>query len=73
MTAAVVVTGVDGYSAALSWGEVSPTLSAHPPLVAWSEDGRRLERARLVLPDDIGGARYVRDVVSVRVVQLTAV
>jgi DMSO/TMAO reductase YedYZ molybdopterin-dependent catalytic subunit len=70
LTAAVVATGADGYSVVLSWGELSPSLAARPPLVAWSEDGRRLDRARLVVPDDIGGARYVRDLETIRVVQL---
>jgi DMSO/TMAO reductase YedYZ molybdopterin-dependent catalytic subunit len=70
LTIAVVATGADGYAATLAWAELSPTLAPRPALVAWSEDGVALDQPRLVVPGDLGGARYVRDLIDLRVVQL---
>jgi len=70
LTIAVVATGADGYAATLAWAELSPTLTPRPALVAWSEDGAALDQPRLVVPGDLGGARYVRDLIDLRVVQL---
>lgn len=70
LTVAVVATGADGYAATLSWGDVSAHLTSRPALVAWSEDGVMLGRPRLVVPDDLNGARYVADLTELAVVQL---
>jgi DMSO/TMAO reductase YedYZ molybdopterin-dependent catalytic subunit len=66
----ILAIGVDGYSAAVSWGEMSPDLAAKPVLVAYTEDGRPLDQPRLVVPGDVEGARYVSDLVELRVVDL---
>ena len=70
LTTAILATGADGYSAALAWAEISPTLTAKPALVAYTEDGNPLDQPRLVVPDDLGGARYVKDLTELRVVNL---
>lgn len=72
ITLAVVATGADGYSVTLSWAEISPALAPRPALVAWSEDGTPLTEARLVLPDDLTGARYVSALTDLKVVQLAS-
>ena len=35
-----------------------------------TEDGNPLDQPRLVVPDDLGGARYVKDLTDLRVVNL---
>ena len=60
------------HSAALAWAEISPTLTAKPALVAYTEDDNPLDQPRLVAPDDLGGARYVKDLTELRVVNLAA-
>ncbi|WP_349270934.1 molybdopterin-binding oxidoreductase [Mycolicibacterium parafortuitum] len=72
LAVAILVTGADGYTAALSWGESSPTVSPRPAMLALVEDGNVLDRPRLVLPTDLAGGRQVRDVVTLRVVTLAA-
>ncbi|WP_157897799.1 molybdopterin-binding protein [Mycolicibacterium rutilum] len=67
----VLAVGADGYTAALSWGDLSPMLARRPAIVAWREDGNLLPRPRLVVPDDINGARYVKQLTELRVVPLT--
>jgi hypothetical protein len=54
----------------VSWGEIAPEFAATPVLVAHTEDGRELDQPRLVVPGDIKGARYVSDLIEVRVVNL---
>jgi len=66
----VVATGADGYTAAFAWGELAPELARTPVLVAYLEDGQPLERATLVVPGDLEGARYVHDLAELRVVDL---
>jgi DMSO/TMAO reductase YedYZ molybdopterin-dependent catalytic subunit len=66
----ILATGADGYSAAVSWGEISPDLAATPVIVADTEDGEPLEQPRLVVPGDVEGARYVSDLTELRVVNL---
>jgi len=39
-------------------------------LVAYTEDGLPLGQPRLVVPGDLEGARYVRDLVDLRVANL---
>ena len=66
----ITVSGADGYRAALAWAEASPELSMAPVLVAYTEDGLPLEQPTLVVSGDLGGARYVRDVVDLRIINL---
>jgi len=70
LSLAILATGADGYSAALAWGEVSESMVPRPPMVAYAEDGNPLQQPRLVVPVDTDGARYVRDLIELRVVNL---
>lgn len=70
LTIAILATGADGYAATLAWADVSPELAARPALVAYAEDGNALDQPRLVVPADRSGARYVRDLTELRVVNL---
>ncbi len=70
LTIAVVAHGADGYAATLAWGEVLSSLKPVPAFVAWAEDGALLAQPRLVVPGDLGGARYVRELRGLQVVQL---
>ena len=72
LTVAIVATGADGYAATLSWGEVAALSAARPAVLACREDDAALPAARLVVPDDLTGARYVADVQTLRVVALSA-
>ncbi len=72
LSLAILATGADGYSAALAWGEVSESMAPKPPMVAYAEDGNPLEQPRLVVPADTDGARYVRDLLDLQVVNLAA-
>jgi DMSO/TMAO reductase YedYZ molybdopterin-dependent catalytic subunit len=72
LSLAILATGADGYSAALAWGEVSESMAPKPPMVAYAEDGNPLEQPRLVVPADTDGARYVRDLAELQVVNLAA-
>jgi DMSO/TMAO reductase YedYZ molybdopterin-dependent catalytic subunit len=67
---AILAVGADGYSASVAWAELSPELTANPVLVAYTEDGQPLDRPRLVVPGDVEGARYVSDLVELRVENL---
>jgi DMSO/TMAO reductase YedYZ molybdopterin-dependent catalytic subunit len=70
ITLAIVASGADGYAVTLSGAETSPAQTPRPALVAWSEDGVALNTPRLVVPDDLTGARYVSALTDLKVVQL---
>ena len=69
----VVATGSDGYRAVYSLGEIDPRFGGQPITVAYqdaqgmlrhhAEDGQ----ARMVVPGDAAGGRYVSDLVSLKV------
>jgi hypothetical protein len=61
----ILVTGKDGYAAAISEGEIDPTLEGKQVILALEKDGQSLERPRLVVPGDAHAARSVHDVVSI--------
>ena len=63
----VLVTGRDGYSVMLSFGEVDPEFEGKAVLLAWQRDGKDLETPQLVVPGDKRGGRYVHDVVRIEV------
>ncbi|GAA5141129.1 hypothetical protein [Pseudonocardia adelaidensis] len=69
LTFGVLVTGSDGHAALVSYGEISPDFGNRGILLATSEDGAALERPRLVVPGDVKGARYVSEVIELRVVR----
>ena len=66
-TLAVTATGADGYASTVSYGEIDPDLGNRGILIATAEDGKPLARPRLVVPGDVKGARYVSDLVELRV------
>jgi DMSO/TMAO reductase YedYZ molybdopterin-dependent catalytic subunit len=67
----VLATGADGYGAVVSWGEVDPGFAGTRAVVAWAEDGKPLPAtsgpARLVVPSDQAGGRYVFSLVRLEV------
>ena len=64
----IVVIGLDGYRALISYGEMAPAFGNRGVLLATSADGKPLARPWLVVPGDLRGARYVKDVVELHVV-----
>ncbi len=71
LSVVILATGADGYRASLAWAEVSPAVSAATVLVAYTEDGLPLEQPRLVVSGDLSGARDVRDLVDLRIIDLS--
>jgi molybdate transport system substrate-binding protein len=67
----VMITGADGYQVALGWGELDPEFGAAPILLAYSQDdkpmGDKQGMARLVVPGDKRGGRYVSTVKSIEI------
>jgi DMSO/TMAO reductase YedYZ molybdopterin-dependent catalytic subunit len=66
----ILVTGSDGYSVALSMGELDPKFEGKSVIIAATMNGRPLPAAdglRLIVPGDSHGGRAVRDVVHVEV------
>jgi DMSO/TMAO reductase YedYZ molybdopterin-dependent catalytic subunit len=67
----VMVTGADGYQVVLGWGEIDPEFGAAPILLAYQENGQPMGdkqgMARLVVPGDKRGGRYVSTVKSIDV------
>ncbi len=69
----VIATGADGYKAAFSLGEIDPKFDAQPVLVAYSDTAGQLGPqgseglARIVVPGDHAGGRYVSDLVDLHV------
>lgn len=65
----IVVTGADGYIAALAIGEISPAFEDKQVILADEMDGKPLTpgHLRIVVPLDRHGGRSVRDVVRIAV------
>jgi hypothetical protein len=65
----VTATGSDDYQALVAWAEFDPEFEAKTLLVALTEDGQPATdgRARLVVPGDIKGGRYVSSLVRLHV------
>jgi DMSO/TMAO reductase YedYZ molybdopterin-dependent catalytic subunit len=70
LSVAILAIGSDGYSAAVGWAETAPDLTATPVLVAYTQDGQPLDQPRLVVPGDLEGARYVSNLIELRLVNL---
>lgn len=79
----VLATGSDGYEAAVSFGELDPRFggsASAPDIVAYAQldaQGNPVPLgvdgfARLVVPGDAAGGRYVSDLVSLQVLDATA-
>jgi hypothetical protein len=73
----VVATGSDGYRAVFSMGEIDPAFGNQPDLVAYADQNGQLGPGgsagamRLVVPGDIAGGRYVSNLTSLQVVDVT--
>ena len=69
----VVAVGSDGYEAIFSLGEIDPMFGNQPDLVAYADTGDQLGNggadgfARMVVPGDIAGGRYVSNLVELAV------
>jgi hypothetical protein len=63
----ILVTGRDGYTAALTLAEIDPEFEGKQVLLAYRRDGKPMEGGalRLVVPGDRHGGRSVRDVVRI--------
>ncbi len=74
LTHYVVITATDGYQVVLSGGELDPNFGNAPILLAWEQDGADLTGedapARLVVPGDGRGGRFVSGVISIEIVAL---
>jgi hypothetical protein len=72
----VIATGSDGYQAVFSLGEIDPNFGDQPVTVAYSDTGGQLGPqgsdglARIVVPGDTAGGRYVSDLISLDVKSL---
>lgn len=65
----LLVTGRDGYSVALAFGEIDPDYEAKRVIVAYAggDPPASFAALRLVVPGDKHGGRSVRDVVSIEI------
>ena len=72
-----LVTGSDGYEAIFPLGEIAPMFGNQPDLVAFSDTGGQLGTggpegfARLVVPGDTAGGRYVSNIIGIQVIDAT--
>jgi len=63
----VLVSGADGYAAALSEGEIDPKLEGKQVILAYEKDGQPLAAPQLVVPGDAHASRGVHDVMTIEV------
>lgn len=63
----VIVTGNDGYTAALALAEIDPDFEGKPVLLAYKRDDKPLNDLRLVVPGDKFGGRSVQNVVRIEI------
>ena len=66
----ILVSGRDGYTIALSMGEIDPKFEGKTVIVAYEKDGRPLppsEGVRLIVPLDHHGGRAVRDISRIEI------
>ena len=74
----VVATGSDGYRALFSLGEINPAFGNQQDLVAYSDEKGQLGpdgkdgAMRVVVPGDVAGGRYVSNLTSLQVIDVTA-
>lgn len=63
----VIVTGNDGYTAAVALAEIDPDFEGKPVLLAYKRDDKPLNDLRLVVPGDKFGGRSVQNVVRIEI------
>jgi hypothetical protein len=68
----ILVKATDGFTAALSWGEIEPKLENKHVMLALVQDGKQVTRPGLVVPRDHFGGRYVYDISSISLLRLSA-
>jgi hypothetical protein len=74
----VVATGSDGYRAAFSLGEINPAFGNQQDIVAYADQKGQLGSGgtdgamRIVVPGDVAGGRYVSNLTSLQVMDVTA-
>jgi DMSO/TMAO reductase YedYZ molybdopterin-dependent catalytic subunit len=72
-----LVTGTDGYEAIFPLGEIDPAFGDQPDLVAYGDTGGQLGPsgpdgfARMVVPGDTAGGRYVSNIASIEIIDAT--
>ena len=72
----VVATGSDGYQAVFSLGEIDPNFGNQPVMVAFADIAGQFGPhgsdglARMVVPGDVAGGRYVSELVNLKVESL---
>ena len=66
---ALAVTGSDGYTVIVAFGEIDPDFENKSVIIATTRDGKPFEHdgLRLIVPGDAHGGRAVRDVVKIEV------
>ena len=69
---AVLIHATDRYEAVVAWAEMAPDFAAKPVLVDVEEDGKKLDRASILVPGDKDGGRHVHDVDRIRLVEVKA-
>jgi hypothetical protein len=65
----ILITGRDGYAAALALGEIDPPLRGQSVIVAYAggDPPASFAALRLVVPGDAHGGHNVRDIASIEV------
>ena len=63
----IMASGADGYSVAVALGEIDPLGEGKQVIVALTQDGKALDKPRLVVPNDSHAARGVHDLVELGV------
>jgi DMSO/TMAO reductase YedYZ molybdopterin-dependent catalytic subunit len=59
--------GQDGYTVAVSMGELDPHMEGKQVIIAYAQDGKPLPALRLVVPGDSHAGRGVRDLAAIEV------
>jgi hypothetical protein len=67
----LLVTASDGFTAAISWGEIEPKLEGKHIFLALKQDGKKVALPRLAVPKDHFGGRFVYDITSISLLRLS--
>jgi hypothetical protein len=67
----ILVRASDGFTAALSWGEIEPKLEGKHVFLALKQDGKKVALPRLAVPKDHFGGRFVYDITSISLLRLS--
>jgi len=69
------VTGSDGYRMVVSLGEISPSFANNGTLVAYAIDGEPVNTdgaTRLIVPGEVGHARWISNLAAIEVLAASA-